>query len=172
VEAVVRDILNGQRDRFREIVRVYSDELLRIAYHFVRDWDEAKDITQKTFIACYESLRRFDANRPFRPWLLRIHVNQCRSASRRQRRQLHFFELPEPPAQEATEVGDEELIWRQIHRLSAKQRAAFILIEIEQFSTREAAKLLNCAESTVRVHLARAKQNLREKLKPWGIGYE
>jgi RNA polymerase sigma factor (sigma-70 family) len=173
VEAVVRDILNGQRDRFREIVRVYSDELLRIAYHFVRDWDEAKDITQKTFIACYESLRRFDVNRPFRPWLLRIHVNQCRSASRRrQRRLLHFFELPEPPAQEATEVGDEELIWRQIHRLSAKQRAAFILIEIEQFSTPEAAKLLNCAESTVRVHLARAKQNLREKLKPWGIGYE
>ena len=171
MEAVVRDILNGQRDRFREIVRTYGDELLRIAYHFVRDWDEAKDVTQKTFVACYEALRRYDPARPFRPWLLQIHLNQCRSASRRrQRRLLRFFELTEPPSQDMATAGDEDLIWRQIRRLSGRQQAAFVLIEIEQLSTREAAEVLKCAESTLRVHLARAKENLRERLKLWGIG--
>jgi RNA polymerase sigma factor (sigma-70 family) len=173
VEAVVREILNGHRDRFQEVVRAYGDELLRIAFHFVRDWDEAQDVTQKTFIACYESLRRYDPARPFRPWLLRIHVNQCRSASRRrQRRLLRFFELAEPPTQDPSVAGDEDIIYRQIRGLAHRQRAAFILIEIEQLSTSEAAAVLQCAESTLRVHLARAKANLRQRLKPWGFGDE
>lgn len=171
MEAVIRDILNGHRDRFREIVREYGDDLLRVAYHFVHDWDEAKDVTQRTFIACYESLRRYDATRPFRPWLLQIHLNQCRSASRRRKRRLlRFFDLSEEPSRNARETGDEDLIWRQIYSLSARQQAAFILIEVELVSTHDAALILKCAESTLRVHLARAKQNLREKLHRLGIG--
>lgn len=144
-----------------------------MAYVFVRDWDEAKDVTQRTFVACYDSLSRYDSTRPFRPWLLRIHLNQCRSASRRrQRRLLRFFPLDENLAEETELPGDEELIWRQIRRLSAKQRDAFILTEVEEMSVREAAEILKCAESTLRVHVARAKQNLRERLHRLGIGYE
>jgi RNA polymerase sigma factor (sigma-70 family) len=173
LKAVIRDIVSGHRDRFREIVREYGDDLLRVAFHFVHDWDEAKDITQRTFIACYENLRRYDETRPFRPWLLQIHVNQCRSAARRRKRLLlRFFDLPEEPVYNAAETGDEELIWRQIHSLSAKQQAAFVLIEIEQMSAHDAALILKCAESTLRVHLARAKQNLRHKLHRLGIGHE
>ena len=68
-------------------------------------------------------------------------------------------------------VDETALILQQIAQLSAKQQAAFVLVEIEGMNSREAAYILKCADSTLRVHLARAKQALREKLTKLGIGY-
>lgn len=172
MEAIIRDILAGNTDRFREIVRAYRDELLRMAFHVLRDWDEAEDATQCTFIACFRHLKRYDPARPFRPWLLSIHWNQCKSAGRRRRRSLLLFARLEDanPSVAGADCGDEALILREIRALPLKQRGAFVLIEINQYSAAEAAQALGCAESTLRVHLARARLRLRERLIRYGIG--
>lgn len=175
MNSIVQDIRNGNKELYRTIVREYGDDLLRVAYHFVRDWDEAKDITQQTFIRCYETLNRYNPEQPFRPWLYRIHLNLCKSTYRSLRRKLiRFASLDESHAQSSAsdETGDYALILGQVHKLPGKQKAAFVLVEIEEYSQREAAELLGCAESTLRVHLARAKQKLRTRLSQLGIGYE
>ncbi|MFH1010498.1 MAG: RNA polymerase sigma factor [bacterium] len=172
MDDIIRDILAGDTGRFRDIVRKYSDGLLRIAYHFVRDWDEAKDVTQMTWISCYRNLRRYDFRRPFRPWLYRIHLNQCRSACRRlARKRLRFFPLEKADGlvENPAATGDDALIERCIGELSMKQKAAFILVEIEDYSSQEAAHILGCAESTLRVHLSRARRNLQKRLKSLGF---
>jgi RNA polymerase sigma-70 factor (ECF subfamily) len=178
VQDIIHDILTGNHDRFRVIIHEFSDDLLRTAYHFMHDWDEAEEVTQMTFIACFRSLKRYDPQRPFRPWLLRIHLNHCKTAAKRRlRRATRFLPLDESHGDRLHEspenaVGDEESILREIHALSPKQQAAFILLEIENMSTKEAAEILACSESTVRVHLARAKKILRERLKHHGIEYD
>ena len=68
-------------------------------------------------------------------------------------------------------ADDTALILQQIERLSVRQKAAFILVEIEGLNSREAAYVLKCSDSTLRVHLARAKHTLRENLTRLGIGY-
>ncbi len=174
MQDIVRDILNGKPERFRVIVQQFSPDLLRIAYHFVRDWDEAQDITQNTLLRCYENLRRYALERPFRPWLYRIHVNVCKAAAKRKHGRLgREVPLTESIQAAPTDFGNDEsaLILRQIERLSVKQKAAFILVEIEGMNSREAAFVLKCADSTLRVHLARAKKTLRENLTKLGIGY-
>jgi RNA polymerase sigma-70 factor, ECF subfamily len=174
VQNTIRDILNGNSESFRVIVQQFSDDLLRIAYHFVHDWDDAQDLTQNSLIRCYQNLRKYDPERPFRPWLYRIHVNICKAAARRKRGRL-FHEIRFSPAEH--DVGSEmtldesAVIFKQIERLPVKQKAAFILIEMEGMTSREAAYVLGCADSTLRVHLARAKQSLRENLTRLGIGY-
>ena len=96
MQDIIRDILNGNQERFREIVRQYSDDLLRLAYHFVHDWEEAQDLTQITWIRCFRNLRRYDPQRSFRPWLYRIHLNVCKAAARqRQLRRSRELDLPE-----------------------------------------------------------------------------
>jgi RNA polymerase sigma-70 factor (ECF subfamily) len=174
VQDLIRDILNGNQDGFRMIVQRFSNDLLRIAYHFVHDWDEAQDLTQTTWIRCYQNLRRYDVHRPFRPWLYRIHLNVCKAAAaRKQKHRSREIRLSESGLDVSAEISvdDTTLILQQIERLSMRQKAAFILVEIEGMDSREAAYVMGCAESTLRVHLARAKQNLREKLMKLGIGY-
>ncbi len=174
MQDIVREILSGNQERFREIVRQYSADMLRIAYHFVHDWDEAQDLTQDSLIRCFQSLRRYDLQRPFRPWLYRIHLNVCRAAARRrQRRRSREIAFDESRHDLPTEirVDDSPLILQQIARLPMRQKAAFILIEIEGLNSSEAAYILGCADSTLRVHLARARLTLRENLTKLGIGY-
>lgn len=175
VQEIVQDILAGNTDRFREIVRAYGDQLLRVAYQFARNWDDAREWTQITLVKCYENLRQFDPNRPFEPWLYRIHVNVCKSRLRRQRRFLFLSDRETsdiPQAAQEAGVDESELILRQIARLPLKQRSAFILIEIEGMSSAEAAFAMNCKDSTARVHLARAKETLRKTLTEMGFGNE
>jgi len=172
VETVIREILAGDKEKFRVIIREYSADLLRLAHHFVRDWDEAEDITQATFIACYRSLSHYDPARPFRPWLYRIHLNRCRSAYRWRRRHLaRIMRLEDaPPTPADPDPGDRsELIMQQVDRLATKQKAAFILIEIENLTSLEAAQIMGCSDSTARVHLVRAKQRLRKLLAAAGV---
>jgi RNA polymerase sigma factor CnrH len=173
VQTLIRDILNGNPEAFREIVRQVSPDLLRLAYHFVRDWDDAQDLTQTTLIRCYQNLKRYDPERPFRAWLYRIHVNVCKAAAKRQQgrrtREVRWSDTEREPS---TELPDDDTprILQQIARLPVKQKAAFILVEIEGLSSKEAAYALGCADSTLRVHLARAKQTLREQLIRLGLG--
>ncbi|MBU0509463.1 RNA polymerase sigma factor, partial [bacterium] len=130
--------------------------------------------TQRTFIRCYLNLRRYDPRRPFRPWLYRIHLNGCKSAARnRGRRSERFVSVDSAilPVDPVESTGVEEIILRQIDRLPPRQKAAFILIEIENHTSPEAAEILGCSDSTVRVHLARAKETLRRRLTELGIEY-
>lgn len=173
MEQIVREILDGNKERFREIVRRYSTEFLRIAYAFSGNWEDAKDITQTTFIRTYRFLYRFRQGKAFDPWIYRIHLNNCKSVSRRLRlmssrhvpldaesTMIHESATPDPAS---------AAVLKQLSYLSAKQKAAFILVEIEGVSQREAALRLGCRESTLRVHLARAKENLRQRLRAIGV---
>lgn len=173
MQEIVRDILAGNNDRFREIVREYGDDLLRVAYHFARNWDDAREWTQITLIKCFENLHRYDQQRPFAPWLYRIHLNVCKSHARSLRRRLMLFGLfaseDTISVPEAT-VDESELILMQIARLPLKQQMAFILVEIKGLNSADAAYVMGCKDSTVRVHLARAKETLRRILTETGIG--
>jgi RNA polymerase sigma-70 factor, ECF subfamily len=175
VQIIIREILSGNTEAFRNIIREHNEDLLRIAYHFVHDWDEAQDITQSTFIACYRHLKKYDPQRQFRPWLYRIHLNHCKTAARRwlrRSKQRASLEEAESLSPHEFSSGDERIILRQIQQLSPKQKAAFIMVEIENLNSKEAAECLGCSDSTLRVHLARAKQNLRTRLKQLGFDNE
>lgn len=173
MQEIIRDILTGNHDRFREIVSTYGDDLLRVAYYFARNWDDARDWTQITFIKCFEHLRDYDPQRPFAPWLYKIHINVCKSRLRSFRRFLSLSADDSSESATATpepQLDESEIILKQIARLPLKQKTAFILIEIEGLSSAEAAFVMGCKDSTARVHLSRAKESLRNKLSEMGIG--
>ena len=67
---------------WRLLVSRYQEPVFRLAYLVLRDPDEAADVAQEAFIQAYLSLERFDAERPFRPWLMRIAVNLARNRRR------------------------------------------------------------------------------------------
>ena len=174
MQAVIQRVLDGDQNAFRKIVQHYSVELLNFAERILQDPQEAQDATQTTFIKLFANLHRYQPDRPFKPWLYRIHLNNCRSLYRQRQRKWHEtmdYPIGDVSAEKQVTSGpDLETIQACIDRLTWKQSMAFQLMEVEGFSADEAGNTMQCAAATVRVHLMRAKRNLRDMLRD--CGYE
>jgi RNA polymerase sigma-70 factor (ECF subfamily) len=80
--------LDGQRERFAEIVRRYRGALLRAAESRLKRGDLAEDVVQEAFLCAFKSLHTYNSRYSFRTWLWTILLNQCRRRQKRESRRL------------------------------------------------------------------------------------
>lgn len=168
---LIRAAVDGDSEAVSELVRRKREQVVRIAYQVTGDWEDAVDVSQGVFVRLWKGLRRYDPSRRFDTWLYRITVNAAIDLVRSRERGLQPLpdepqELPETPGRASAEAAlDLAELRRAFARLSArlapKQRAAFVLREIEGLETAEVARIMNVAESTVRNHLLQARRVLR-----------
>lgn len=159
----IQNCLNGDGRSFGALVRRHQDHLLRLAFHLLGNWDDAEDAVQETFIKVFHHLDRFDQDRVFSTWILRILVNTCKdrmkSAYWRKRLSLDsVIRLSPNETDVLSRMGNRELAISAFSQLTPKRRQALVLVDIEGYSTREAAQIMHCSESTVRVTLMHARK--------------
>ena len=163
---IIQECLAGNIEDFGILVKKYQTLLMRTAYHFLGNWDDAKDATQTTFIKAYRSLFSFRQDRRFSSWLCRILVNDCldrlKSAHRKYKSPMDNPIRDKDPSDPLSRLAEEDLIRQALSKLPKKRRRAFILVDLEGFSGPEAAEVLGCSESTVRVTVMKARQQLRK----------
>src|SRR6184192_3832546 len=97
--ALVARILEGDRDRFTELVRRYEKRLINYVYRITHRYEEAHDLTQEIFVKVYVALDRYDPKYQFSTWLFRIAQNSAIDALRKK-------SIAEVPI--AKPAGDEE----------------------------------------------------------------
>lgn len=162
--AAVRRCLQGSVEAFEPIVRRHSPRLIRLAYHFLGDWDEARDLTQEAFARAYLCLHRYDDTRPFSPWLCALTARMAVDRLRR-RRAAARAGAAAPRGGGSGIDPDLRLGLREaLDRLTSRQRQAVVLCDLHGFSAKETAGILGCTASTVRVLRFLARQRLRELL--------
>jgi len=160
-------------EAFGKIVDAYQARVLGFVRRFLRNEDEALDVTQEVFIKAYQSMSRFDGRSSLRTWLFRIAYNLCIDRSRRVDRGPDFSSL------ETTFVEDEPLefadhrwnpedlvlneelgsvVERALAAMSEKLRTVLILHDKEDMGYEEIALTVNVPVGTVksRLFLARA----------------
>ena len=154
------------------LFELHHQAVFRTAYGIVRNYDLAENVTQQVFIELPTSIRRFDQQRPFPPWLHRIVVRRSLYELRRQRvRDVPPEEIPDLPSadlsleEEAEQSELEAAMWAAVGRLSARQRAVVVLYYYHGFSVAEISKALGCLRVTVRVRLNTARALLRGLLR-------
>ena len=179
---LIAQFQHGDESVFNELVRRYQDRIYRLIRRFVKNHEDALDITQDAFIKAYQGLSNFKRDSQFYTWLYRITVNLCidfirRSATRKvmtyesECDDLPMMNIPDsnlaPPSKA---VENKELaahLRKAILQLSDKQREVFILRHREGLSLREIAHTLGRSSGTVKAHLFHAQRNLRELLHPY-----
>lgn len=172
-DALVRATLGGDEAAFAGLVRRYLRKAMAVALEYAGSREDAEDVVQDTFKRVLENLDRYDPSRPFEPWFFTILRNTARNAAKRRRVRDHealtreyASEMPDP-----FETTRRRELRRQIDEaveaLPAAQRSCFRLCVIEGLSSAEAASALGLAESTVRVHVFRARRALRRFLDAW-----
>jgi RNA polymerase sigma-70 factor (ECF subfamily) len=184
----IRAVLDGDIDRYAELVDRYQPQAIRIAFSFLGNYEDARDVSQDAFISAYRSLHRFRGTAKFSTWLFRILVNKCKDAYRQRARGprvlLHvgepaaegepgaglFVDVPDPGAGPGDALANRELSRRltlAIEALPMKQRTAFLLHHVHGASLEEAAQVMGCRLGTVKSHVFRATAALQRQLSPW-----
>ena len=171
-EILVERVKNGSKDAYAELVRRYMKKAYSIAYQFLGNSEDAKDISQDVFVKIYQSIGRFKEGHKFFSWFYKILINHCINV-RRKKVLLPFiaddFTLNTSPDEEMIEdnIDRQELkseVNRAISKLPLKQRRVLILCEIEGLSQKEVSEMINISEGTVRSRLFYARKRLQKHL--------
>ena len=169
---VVREILGGQREMYRVLVRRYQDVLYRHAYRMVGQPDDAADIVQKTLVSGFQKLNRCRDPERVGGWLFRIAANLCKDFLKSPRRADLSLEGASATVVDRSrpdaDLEREELkerVKQALERLSPEQREAFVLKHLEGRSYGEMASLLGASKSALKMRVLRARDELQTLLK-------
>ena len=157
-------------------VRQAAPSALRLAAVVLGTPDGADDVVQIAMERAWASFGRYDAERPFRPWFLRIVANTARN-DRRQRGRRAALRVraahERGGAQAATSASaeddvisvlDRSRVLAALNRLDVDDRTVIALRYFEQLGEAEMAEVLGCPTGTVKSRLSRARTRLRERL--------
>lgn len=132
-------------------------QVVRTAYLVLQDAEAAKDIAQEAFMQTMRHWAKVSNYDKPEAWVRRIAIRMAVKVARKQRLQTALDNAPESPV--FAKSSDPDLM-RAIGSLPSKQRAAIVLFYLEDRPVAEVAEILDCSESTAKVHLHRARQKL------------
>ena len=180
-----RQARGGDFTAFEQLVARYQDRVYGLARRMLGESHDAEDVTQQTFLSLVEHLKDFREESTVAAWVLRIAANHALKLLRKRRglstvtlanpdvSDEGYANVPHPefisrwrddPADLAERHEIRTLIDRALGELSENHRSVFVLRDIEGFSVKEAADLLQISEANVKVRLLRARLALRERL--------
>jgi len=168
---LIRQFRLGDKSAFRRLVERYQHSVINLSYRFLRNKEEAEDMTQETFLKAYLSAHRYQPTTKFSAWLFKIAVNSCLNRLR-DKKKFSFSRLEENLPAPAMDQPDnclerdqlKGLVREAIDSLPENQRTVILLNQYEEFSYQEMARMLDCSVSAVESRLFRAKENLRKVL--------
>lgn len=158
-------------DAHHHAVRAFATRLLG-------DPTSAEDLVHEVFITLPKAMKRWRRSGSVRTYLIGIAVNHARHHTRSARRRRAAIErLQKEPMSVMTETPEAELsraqladaLRRCLDKLPLRQRVAFVLCEVEERTSREAAEIVGTSEGTIRSRLHHAKAKLRKALEREGI---
>jgi len=170
---LVRRFLRGDPGGFEELLRRAGKPVYNFARRFLGDPESARDVFQETMLAVLRTLDRFDASKPFLPWVLGIALNRCHEERRRKARAAGPAggeKAPEPPDRSpgperlAADREDAARIAAAVAALDDAHRAVFVLRVYHEFPYGQIGEILNNSEGTAKSRMHYAVQSVRKAL--------
>ncbi len=170
---LMKDVAARDRQAVKILYERHVEFVFRVAYTFLFDEDDARDITQSVFVALMESAHRYSPAAKFTTWLYRIVANRCLNHRSKARRRLRGSQpdrdiLEQIPASEEARpdrclerAERVARVRRALLKLPERQRLAVVLRHFEEMRYEEIATALGCSKRSVESLLFRARQSLR-----------
>src|SRR5213075_903506 len=171
----------GDAEAVEMLFRRYHRPLFQTALRVMGNAEDAEDALQGGLLSAYRNLTRFEGRSQFSTWLTRIVINAA-LMRRRSAKARPAVSLDEPPREDelpaAERFADDgltpeqvfenteirEMLSENLDQLSPLLRTAFVLREVQGYSTGEAAKKLGVTENTLKARLWRARHQMAERL--------
>ncbi len=180
----IERLKQGESAAFDTLVSERSGEIYGLLYRMTENTEEARDLTQETFLRAFQSIGSFRGDADLRTWIYRIAINQARNRWRWWRRRHRdstvsldatvgqrdqplvatLAEESNNPEQDTLAHERQRVLRQALRSLGGVYRETVILRDIEGFSYEEIAATLEISIGTVKSRLSRGRQELRRRL--------
>ena len=170
---LMMSVADGDREALRVLYERHADFVFRIAYRFLFDEEDARDITQSVFVTLMQTAHRYKPKAKLTTWLYRVVVNRCLNHRSKASHRLRVAPDKHDPLERipAPEEEQPDRILERARRMSGlrdallqlpeRQRMAVVLKRFEEMSYEEIAEALGCSKSSVESLLFRARRSLK-----------
>jgi RNA polymerase sigma-70 factor, ECF subfamily len=163
----------GNLQDFRKIVEYSSPLAFSMALRMLGDEDDAMDIVQETMITVWKKIKEIKSPDSYRPWMYRIVLNKCYDELRKRKRNPEMVadesawrfineSVSENPGRQADNREMANVIMTLTGNLSPKQRAVFILADVEEMQVDEVSSITGMSKSNIKANLYYARKRIGE----------
>ena len=169
----------GDEEAFVRLALIYRPRVWKTASRFARSQAELEDLIQDLFIKIWRGLPSYRSDAPFENWVMTVTVRGCYDFLRKNRKRRESEQLIDP--QESREAEDRqpdrqrsqreawETVQILLDHLDSKDRTVITLLDLEEHSVKETARLTGWSESNVKVRAHRARKKMRSIFEELGL---
>jgi RNA polymerase sigma-70 factor, ECF subfamily len=175
---LIEECRSGNLNNFRKVVEASTPLAFSVAFRMLGDEDLAKDVVQEAMITIWQKIGSIKSPEVYKTWLYRIVINKCYDEMRRKKKNPEYSqdeaswaklgERIEDNAQEGLKNDEIAVIITGLtESLSPKQKAAFILSDIDEMTSDEVVKITGMNKLTLKANLYYARRSIKAKLQKY-----
>ncbi len=184
---LVLSLQSGEQSSLDALMKRHQEPLFRYIYRYVNREEDAREITQETFVRAYFKIHQFEPKAKFVTWLYRIATNLCRDRvrSRTYKKSIQtdslittdsegeeserpLASLDQDPSKKLETKEKMSELEKAIQDLTHDLKTVFVLAVLEERSHQECSEILGTSPKTIEMRVYRARKFLAEKLKKAG----
>ena len=144
---------------FIEKITEMKDQMYMVAISLLKNHADAEDIVQDSILIAYEKLYMLKNENKFKPWIMRIIVNQAKMIIRKNSRVIYSEEIPE-----AIYEDKNQDIWEIVLSMKSELSSVVVLYYEQGYSVKEISKIMSIPVGTVKSRLSKAREQLKKDL--------
>ncbi len=172
---LIEECRGGNFNNFRKLIELTSPFAYSVAFRMLGNEDQAKDVVQETMVTIWQKLKKIKTAEVYKTWIYRIVVNKCYDEMRKRKRNPEFIadektwelianRISEGPSAALENRETSMVITILTERLSSKQKAVFVLSDLEGMSNDEISEITGISKSAVKANLYHARKSISEKV--------
>jgi RNA polymerase sigma-70 factor, ECF subfamily len=175
---LIEECRGGNFNNFRKLVELTSPFAYSVAFRMLCNEDRAKDVVQETMVTIWQKLEKIKSAEVYKTWIYRIVINKCYDEMRKRKRNPEFMtdeitweiisnRISEAPSATLENGETLKIISVLTNKLSNKQKAVFVLSDLEGMSNDEISEITGISKSAVKANLYHARRSIAEKVEKY-----
>ncbi len=175
---LIEQCRGGNFTNFRKLVELTSPYAFSVALRMLGNEAQARDVVQETLVTIWQKLEKIKSAEVYKTWIYRIVVNKCYDHMRRVKRNPEFNvnettwtmisnTVSQAPSAELENREISKIITVLTQKLSSKQKAVFVLSDLEGMTNDEISEIMGLSKSSVKANLYHARKSISEKVEKY-----
>ena len=168
---LIKRIIAGEKSLYEKIIKDHQAMVYRVCLRFMKNVEDAEDLTQEVFITVYKNLHKFNFKSSLATWMYKICVNTCLSrlkAADKFKTELYeeqdFRESGLDPSLQVVYTEEKDYLLSELEKLDKKSGIIVKMRLLYDKSFVEIGKMLNIPSSSARTNFGRSKVYLRKSI--------